>query len=51
MNIPFDALCDSVIGTARSMGVLLADETSTTSSSSSSSSPDDDDDGEAGGWT
>ena len=25
-NIPFDALCDSVIGTARSMGVLLADD-------------------------
>ena len=46
-NIPFDALCDSVIGTARSMGVLLADDVDdASSSSSSSSSSDDDDDGE-----
>ena len=42
-NIPFDALCDSVIGTARSMGVLLADDVDDASASSSSS---DDDDGE-----
>jgi len=48
-NIPFDALCDSVIGTARSMGVLLADDVDAASSSSSSSSDDDDDDdGEPG---
>ena len=46
-NIPFDALCDSVIGTARSMGVLLADDVDDASSSSSSSSSDEDDDGEA----
>ena len=45
-NIPFDALCDSVIGTARSMGVLLADDVDDASSSSSSSSSDEDDDGE-----
>ena len=44
-NIPFEALCDSVIGTARSMGVLLADDVDDASSSSSSSS-DEDDDGE-----
>ena len=50
-NIPFDALCDSVIGTARSMGVLLADDVddaSSSSSSSSSSDEDDDGDGEPG---
>ena len=44
-NIPFDALCDSVIGTARSMGVLLADDADDDASSSSSSS-DEDGDGE-----
>ena len=43
-NIPFEALCDSVIGTARSMGVLLADDVDDAASSSSSS--DEDDDGE-----
>ena len=48
-NIPFDALCDSVIGTARSMGVLLADDVDdASSSSSSSSSSDEDDDDEPG---
>ena len=31
-NIPFEALCDSVIGTARSMGVLLADDVDAASS-------------------
>ena len=45
-HIPFDALCDSVIGTARSMGVLLADDVDDASSSSSSSSSDESDDGE-----
>jgi large subunit ribosomal protein L11 len=45
-NIPFEALCDSVVGTARSMGVLLADDVDDASSSSSSS--DEDDDGEPG---
>ena len=47
-NIPFEALRDSVIGTARSMGVLLADDVDDASSSSSSSSSDEDDDGEPG---
>ena len=48
-NIPFDALCDSVIGTARSMGVLLADDVDDASSSSSSSSSSDEDDDEEPG--
>ena len=39
-HIPFDALCDSVIGTARSMGVLMDDEVEDDDSSSSSSSSD-----------